>query len=200
MEQRTEEWYEARLGKITASRFIDVLTMGRKGVEWGKTAMGYAYEIVAEIMTGVKKPNIKANALEWGTEVEPLAREAYEQETFVKVKDEGFVEYNNHIGCSPDGLVGADGGLEIKCPYTSVRHLSTILSRKVPDEYIPQVQGSMLVTGRKWWDYESFDPRFKKNKTIIIRVERDQVYIDTLEERLEKFWKIIQGLVERSNA
>lgn len=192
--QRDEKWFKDRLGKITASRFSDVLTKGQKGEEFGKTATGYAYEIIAERMTGISKPNIKANALEWGTEWEIEARQTYETETFTKVHEVDYVSLDNTIGGSPDGLIGDKGGIEIKCPYNSTVHLVNILNRKCPKEYLPQVQGYMWITKREWWDFVSFDPRYKKNRIVISRINRDNEYIKILSERLDKFQELIQSI------
>ena len=184
--QRTDGWHDARKGMITASRFGDVLAKG-KGTDFGKTAMSYAYEILAVEITGEEK-GFTNTAMEWGIENEPDARLAYQMKTFDFVQEVGFIKYDDMVGGSPDGLIGEDGGIEIKCPYNSTNHIAVMISKETPTEYVPQVQGSMLITGRKWWDFVSYDPRFPKDKRlIIIKNKRDEEYIKILKERLEKF-------------
>lgn len=200
MQQGTEDWLKARVGKITASRFGDVLTRGRgKDNAFGKVAMLYAYEIVAGILTGEPKDEVSARSLDWGKKWESVARDFYQRRTFNLVDEVGFVglEGDKMVGCSPDGLIDEDGGIEIKCPSNSSIHLSTILKKEIPDVYVPQVQGSMWVTGRKWWDFVSFDPRYKdvRNKMVIVKVERDEEYIDMLCERVDEFKGIINNIL-----
>jgi hypothetical protein len=198
MKQGTKKWDDDRLGKITASRFGDVLTRGRgKDAEFGKTAMTYAYEIVAQKLTGEKKPEVTSSSLEWGKRWELKARLFYQRKTFRLVKETGYIALDDDVGGSPDGLISDDGGLEIKCPYNSAIHLSTLLKRIVPKEYVPQVQGYMWVTEREWWDFASFDPRYQKDadKMVIVRVQRDDKFIEELSERVDKFKEIIDNIL-----
>lgn len=198
MKQGTKKWDEDRIGKITASRFHDVLTKGRgKDAEFGKTAMSYAYEIVAQKLTGEKKQEVTSSSMEWGKKWELSAIRFYQRKTFRLVKETGYVALNDDVGGSPDGLIGDDGGLEIKCPYNSAIHLSTLLKKEVPKEYVPQVQGYMWVTDRQWWDFASFDTRYQRDadKMVIVRVERDDEYIANLNERIEKFKDIIDNIL-----
>jgi len=196
--QGTEEWLRIRRGKITASRFGDMMTQGKKKEdEFGKTAISYAYEIMTGWLTDYDGEEGYTNKnMEWGTEYEAEARQAYQLETFNYVKQIGFVELNEFVGGSPDGLIGEDGGLEIKCPKKTT-HLATILGKKMPDIHIPQVQGSMYITDRAWWDFVSYHPLFKTNKLFIVRVKRDDEYISQLKDRIEKFKKLIDRLTEQ---
>ena len=198
MEQRTTEWFEARAGKITGSRFKDVMTKGRKKDEiFGQTALSYAYELATERLTGVPADSFSNAYMEWGTEQEPNARLIYELDSGNTVVETGFVEMNDYCGASPDGLVGEDGLVEIKCPK-STTHLNTLISKKVPSQYIPQIQGQLMVTGRKWCDFVSFDPRFQDpdQQIIIIRVKRDDKYIAELKERIDQLNDIICDIIK----
>jgi len=134
-------------------------------------------------MTGEAVEGPQGFALQWGSDVEPFAREAYELETGNLVTECGFIVHAEFecAGVSPDGLIGTEGGLEMKCPKSSIVHVERFISG-VPDEYLPQIQGGMWVTGRKWWDFVSFDPRMpESHRLLIVRVERDQEYIDALQ-------------------
>lgn len=197
MIQGSVEWFEARLGKITASRFGDVLTKGR-GTPFGKMAYSYAYELVAETLTGTWK-EIYAKPLEWGREHEDDARSLYMAETFNYVTEVGFVDYGDMVGCSPDGLIGKDGVLEIKCPYDSTNHVRALETKEVPKIYIPQVQGQLMCLERKWCNFVSYDPRFKdiSKRIIFIPVDRDEEYIKMLSDRINQFKTIVKSILEK---
>lgn len=183
MEQRTSEWFENRLGKATASRFKDAL-MDPKYAGY----RNYRAQIVAERLTGVRQETYESAEMRWGTETEPLAIKYYEKITGNKVNEVGFVPIEGiAAGASPDGLIDEDGGLEVKCPNTAT-HIDTLLTKEVPNQYKWQIHGGMLATGRKWWDFVSFDPRLPlKQRTVIIRVHRDEQLIQKLQRGLERF-------------
>lgn len=183
MEQRTEDWFKARLGKATASKF-NVIMAGDKYAGW----KNYKADLVIERITGVKTDMYQSAEMQWGTDTEPLARLVYSLMSGNEVKEVGFIEHETlAAGASPDGLIGEDGGVEFKCPNTST-HIATLRTRKVPSQYLPQVHGGMWLTGRKWWDFVSFDPRLPENaKIFITRVKRDEEYITKLEEQVTKF-------------
>lgn len=183
-EQGTQEWLDDRAGKFTGSRFVDVMARNKKTGEKLKSWHDLIWQIVVERMTGIPVEGPKASALQWGTDTEPLAQAEYEQRTGRYVDTCGFIEHPAYpfAGASPDGLVGLDRGLELKCPKSSVVHLERFVSG-VPDEYKPQIQGGMWVTGRKVWDFASFDPRMPpSHRLLIIEVERDDAYIKNLEQ------------------
>lgn len=167
MEQGSEEWRLARLAKITASRFSDVMTNGRARGTMGKTAFSYMRDLIAEELTGKPQDEIKAKAIDWGNENEPHARAMYCFLCSVRVVKIGFVQHPQltRVGGSPDGLVDGDlegpGGVEIKCPMNTRVHLEYLELDSCPDDYKWQVQGLMWVTGRKWWDFVSYDPRLE---------------------------------------
>jgi putative phage-type endonuclease len=195
--QRTKEWHKERMGKITASNFAKVLTKGRaKDKEWGDTAMTYAMEICCEILTGEYKEFTSA-ATEWGIEYEPFAKTAYTTETFNIIKEVGFIKFDDSIGGSPDGLIGDNGMIEIKCPFNPVNHLERLLNNSVPDEYMAQIQGNLMICKRQWCDYVDYDYRFDK-ELLIIRVQRDEKYITQLMERLLKFKELILTILEQA--
>jgi len=198
MQQGTVEWHEARLAKITASRFGEVLKKGTKGEMFGKVAWSYAYELVAEKLTGTWK-EISARPMEWGKANEPMARKMYMAETFDYVQEVGFVDYIDMIGCSPDGLIGDDGCLEIKCPWDSANHVRALETKQVPEIYVPQVQGQLMCLDRKWCNFVSYDPRFKdiSKRIIFIPVYRDEEYIKILLNRLNEFKKIVKSILEK---
>jgi len=182
------DWQLARLGKITGSNFHRV-TLNRKGDGLGVAAETYLYEILGEHLTGLPASNFDGNAATaWGVEHEPAAIAAYEKATRRKVVRGKFYPMpgSQLIGCTPDG-VGRGWGLEIKCPYTPKMHIRTLLSREVPDEYMDQVNGHMLVTGKAKCDFVSYDPRMKdpKHRMVIVTVHRDEVEMEKLKRRLE---------------
>lgn len=182
-EQRTEEWFKDRAGKFTGSRFADVMARNKKTGAPLKAYEDLIWQVVADRLSCQPEENMSGYAQQWGEDVEPMAREAYEIESGNAVTLAGFITHPvfSFAGCSPDGLIGDDGGLEMKCPKSRIVHLSRFLDG-VPEEYIPQIQGCMWVTGRAWWDFVSFDPRMPgTHQILIIRVERDQEYIDKLQ-------------------
>jgi predicted phage-related endonuclease len=127
----------------------------------------------------------------WGTETEPMARAAYEGAVGSLVIETGFVPHANieMSGASPDGLVGDDGLVEIKCPMTAT-HIETLLGQSVPAKYVTQMQWQMACTGRKWCDFVSFDPRMPENMQIFVkRVGRDELLIASLETEVIQFLK-----------
>ena len=198
MEQRSQEWHEFRVGKITASRFADVMSKGKNGKS-SERRNTYLREIVAEILTGKAKDSVSAASLSWGTEVEPFAREAYELETGNLVTETGFLLHPDleFIGCSPDGLIGTDGGMEMKCPKDPQVHVKTLLEG-MPVEHTAQVQGCMYVTGRQWWDFVSYDPRQPDGTRLYIqRIPRDSDFMEELELALITFWNDAQLAIKQ---
>lgn len=162
VEQGTDEWRRQRAGKVTSSRVYDILP-GKSGYKAARK--NYMAELVIERLTGEPQDNgFTSAAMQWGIDTEPLARSDYEAINGVMVEETGFTEHPDILGFggSPDGLVGDDGILEIKCP-NSATHIDTIQSGKIKDQYFYQLSANIMVTGRKWGDFYSFDPRFPDN-------------------------------------
>lgn len=200
MDQRTEEWHQARLGKVTASRLADVLATIKTGEAAARA--NYRIELVAERLTGLRSPGFTSTAMQWGIDNERAAVAAYELETGRIVSDVGFIVHPEitDSGASPDGLVGDDGLIEIKCPETKT-HVHTLLHKNVPAQYIPQIQWQLACTGRAWVDFVSFDPRMPDYLMLeIVRVERDQTLIDQYATEIKKFLDEVYETVAKLNA
>ena len=153
-------------------------------------------KLSAERLTGQPQDSYTNEYMEWGTLTEPIAREHYQQLYSKEIQQVGFVDLDSNIGCSPDGLIDADGLLEIKCPKTTT-HLDNILNDKIQPCYMPQVQGQLWVTGRKWCDWISFDPRIKSQPMLVIRVYRDDAYIENLKKEVDLFVTELNQMIEK---
>lgn len=186
MEQRTDEWYAARVGKATASRFGDIMAYTKSGESASRK--NYRAQLVIERITGEREPGYTTAPMQWGIDNEPTARLAYMSETGNEVVEAPFMEHGVlQAGASPDGFVGDEGLLEIKCP-NSATHIETLRKHKVPSLYMAQIQGQLWITGRLWCDFVSFDPRLPGNAQLfILRVKRDDLYIEDLEEQVANF-------------
>ena len=197
VEQGTDEWHEMRRGVITASRFKDVMSKGR-GDAPSKTRQSYMLELAAESLTGEVEHFEPNKYMKWGTEKEPEAKSMYELITDNEVDEVAFIKHDTlNCGVSPDGLINADGGLEIKCPKTTTQ-IETFLSGKMPSQHKAQVQGCMWVTEREWWDFVSFDPRIAGESSFFtVRVERDEDYIANLAEQISLFDSELQSLINK---
>lgn len=212
IDQRSDEWFAARAGKITASRMNDVMVERergefksgpRKGQQkpQPKALTDYAHQLAAERLTMRPRKQVKAAALAWGQTVEPAAVAAYQAETGVIVTPAEFTLHPSYdfIGASPDFLVGDDGGGEIKSPESSEVHLETLLTG-LPPEHIEQIQGGLWVTDRKWWDFVSFHPDFPESHRIYIqRVPRDDEYIERLESACLQMEADVQAILAQLN-
>lgn len=194
--QRTNEWYEARLGKATASNFSAIMAKGRNGYELA-ARKNYRAQLVSERLTATKEDSYSSSAMAWGTEYEDTARLMYEMKSGNTVEDCGFFAHEKlQAGASPDGLIGEDGLVEIKCPNTST-HIDTLKRQDIPPQYFWQVMGQMWITGRKWCDFVSFDPRLPSNAQLFItRVERDDEAIKNLEAEVTTFLREVAAEVQ----
>lgn len=196
MEQRSEEWFAARLGKVTASRVADLMAMTKSG--YSVSRANYMAELICERLTGSQAERFSNAAMQWGTDVEPQARAAYEFITDAAVSEVGFVPHQTieMFGASPDGLVGGFGLIEIKCPNTAT-HIETLLNETVPAKYVTQMQVQMACTGREWCDFVSFDPRLPADLQIwISRLPRDAAVIENIEAETVKFLGELAAKVE----
>jgi putative phage-type endonuclease len=188
MDQRSDEWFSARLGFATASRMNDALAGSETAAR-----RGYLIQLVTERLTGQQQESYNSAAMQRGVDLEPVARMAYESKN-------GFVDktgFHKHptiewFGASPDGLVGDDGLVEIKCP-NSTTHVDYILEGKVPTKYKRQMLAQLACTGRKWCDFVSFDDRLPEHlQLFVVRFEPKPEEIDKLQEGVIKFLNDVQ--------
>lgn len=187
IEQCSPEWFAERLGKVTASRIADIMATTKSGPSASRA--NYLAQLVAERLTGVVQESYTNGAMQWGNETEPLARARYEVRYSVMVDQIGFVNHPDisMAGCSPDGLIDSDGLIEIKCPNTAT-HIDSLITRKVPAKYLPQIQFQMACTGRKWCDFVSFDPRMPDDLSMFVsRVFMDEAKISEITESVNQF-------------
>jgi putative phage-type endonuclease len=197
LEQGSPEWLAARVGRVTASRIPDVMAKGKGGE--AQTRLNYKWQLVAEIMTGQSQEDrFFSQAMAWGVEQEPFARAAYEIQTGGLVENVGLVAHPSIPRCaaSPDGLVGLDGLLEIKCPKTPT-HLEYMEKGAIPGNYQLQMLWQMTCTGRQWVDFATFDPRLPEElQLFVMRFPLDQPRIDAIEAEVQKFWNEIDEIIE----
>lgn len=198
--QGTADWHAQRLGKVTASRVADVI--GKTKTGWGAGRANYAAELIVERLTKTPTPAFINDAMRWGTETEPLARAAYASTKGVTVYETSFVDHPEIAmsGASPDGLIGGDGLVELKCPNTAT-HLDTLLSETIPSKYLTQMAWQMACTGRKWCDFVSFDPRLPPHLCLYVRrVPRDEALIMSLESEVTDFLAEIDARIAELDA
>ena len=186
VEQRSSEWHQMRLGKVTASRVADILAKTKTGPSASR--QNYLIELALQRTTGVVQESYSNSAMEWGTQTEPQARVAYEVATHNFVDQVAFVDHSTiaNFGCSPDGLVG-EGLIEIKCP-NSATHWEYFKAKEPPKKYFIQMQAQMACTGAKWCDFVSFDPRMpERSQLLIVNVPRDKTFIAEMEAEIKQF-------------
>jgi putative phage-type endonuclease len=190
IQQGTQEWFDIRKLKMTGSK-AQAIGNNSKGLET------YIYELVADYYSSQEKEQYTNEDLERGNELEEQARGVYELETGNKTEQVGFIELDEFTGVSPDGLVGKDGGLEIKC-LNDKRYFKELMSDKRTTDYDWQIQMCLYVTGRKWWDLVIYNPNFKQN-IIIYRIESDEEKQEQLKVGLETGKQIIKDLINKYN-
>jgi len=195
MEQRSEEWFKARLGKVTASRVADILAKIKSGESASRR--NYKIQLVSERLTGEKQETYINQAMQDGIDREFYARERYVQQ-FGEVEEVGFIQHPTlEAGASPDGMVGEDGIIEIKCPMGTT-HTETLMSQDVPSKYMPQIQFQLLCTGRKWCDFVSYNPMFPEHLQVFVkRVEADVDYQKELEAEVKQFLSEVDDVINR---
>lgn len=183
VEQGTDEWLALKAGVASASSFDRIVTASGKP---SSQADDYMYELIGEYVTGEKKFIKPSYWMERGTNMEPQARAMYELLTGNEVEQVGFIfkDRKKLIGCSPDGLVGSKG-LEMKCP-SPIQHISYLLQEVCPKQYLPQVQGSMWLTGLHEWDFMSFHPDYDP---LIVPIERDKEWMAIFDKIIPPFTK-----------
>lgn len=194
--QGTPEWLQARCGVPSASRFGAIMATikSREAAD----RRNYRTDLVVERLTGRPLESFTTAAMKQGIEREPFARMAYEARTGNIVQEVGFCLHDTvNAGASPDGLIGEDGGLEIKCPERSA-HLCYLQERGEPAAYTWQIQGGMWITGRAWWDFVSYNPDFPEHLQLIVRrIKRNDEAIKKLAAEVEKFLGEVDAEVER---
>lgn len=195
MQQKTDAWFSARLGRATASRVADVMAKTKTGP--AASRKNYMMELLCERLTGKREEGFNSSAMQRGTDLEPLARSAYEVETGIMVIESGFVEHPiiSNFGASPDGLCAHDGLLEIKCPNTAT-HVDFIRSRVPDSRYQWQMLAQMACTGRAWCDFVSFDDRLPESLQYrSVRFRRDDARIAEMEREITQFLKELEALI-----
>jgi putative phage-type endonuclease len=199
-EQRTEDWFAARLGKVTASSLHKVLAKTKTG--YGADRGNYMTQLVLERVTGSKAESYTNAAMQWGIDQEPFARAAYEAKTGVMVEEVGFMPHPtiDASGASPDGLVGTDGMVEIKCPDSKTALECWLSDKPVEAKYFAQMQWQMRCANRAWCDYVVFDPRMPaKAQLFITRVQRDDKWLADTETEVIKFLAEVDAKVAALN-
>ena len=196
IEQRTDEWFAQRLGKVTASRVSDVIAKTKTG--YSSSRMNYAAQLVCERLTGLPQESFSNAAMQWGTEQEPFARAAYEIKSGSFVDECGFIDHPSiHMaGASPDGLIDSDGLVEIKCPNTAT-HIDYLLGKQPPEKYMPQMAFQLLCAKRVWCDFVSFDPRMPKElQLFVVRFVPEKDYMEMIETEVSTFLQEVSAKVE----
>lgn len=201
--QGTEEWKKSRLGKVTASKINDVLAWTSRGES--VTRARYRAQLANERITGEQISIPQNHHMERGVTFEPVARKKYEARTGNVVKEVGFYDHPTipMCGASPDGTVGNDGLIEIKCP-TEINHLATVVNAEVPPRYYGQIQWQLACTNRLWCDFVSYSPDAPNHLALyVLRVHRDNIWIQETETEVLKFLAevdlLTQNLIEVSN-
>jgi putative phage-type endonuclease len=197
MEQRTDEWFKSRLGKVTASRIADVVARTRTG--YAASRANYMAQLVCERLTGKQAESFSNAAMEWGVEQEGPARDAYSAKVGELVTEVGFISHPTipMAGASPDGLVGTNGCVEIKCPSTAT-HIEYLFDRDPPQKYFYQMQWQMACTGTEWCDWVSYDPRLPAElQLLVVRIPRDTDCITILEKEVSEFLAELDGKVSK---
>ena len=195
MDQRTPEWFAARCGRVTASRMADVVAKTAKG--YGASRANYMAELVVERLTGKPTEGFTNAAMQWGTDQEPFARDAYSAKTGELVTEVGFVNHPRieNAGASPDGIVGT-GLVEIKCPNTA-SHIEYLMSKEPPQKYYYQMQWQMACAMAEFCDWVSYDPRMPQElQLLIVRIYRDEDCIKMLEAEVETFLSELDAKVK----
>lgn len=189
MDQHSNEWFSARLGKVTASKVKDVMSKGR-GSAPSVTRQNYMMQLLCERLTGKREEGFTSAAMQRGTELEPVARSAYELDKGVMISEAGLILHPSieGFGASPDGLIlSARGGLEIKCPNTAT-HVATIQSGKHDTQYEWQMFAQMACADLEWVDFVTFDDRLPDElQYACFRLERDEARIRQMETEIKLF-------------
>lgn len=198
MIQGSPEWKAIKAGKLSGSRFGKVMALNKRTGKPNKARLDLIADLIRERQTGVLTHVEPNECMAHGTRCEPMACAMYEFTCDVTVEHAAWIPHPdlNYVGFSPDGLIGEDGLLEIKCPFSEPRHTRTIDSGKCPEDYYAQVQGGMWVTGRRWCDFASFwEPT---HELCVVRVKRDDEYINRLAVECAAVWAAVLNAQEKA--
>ena len=188
-EQGSAAWLYERVGYVTASRFRSVIAKTKAGKPTAEREQ-YLWEVIVGRITGQPQDHFTSGAMQWGQDQETPSRMAAEAANGYMIEQVGFIKHPTlkMVGGSPDGLIGEDGGWESKSPYNSGIHLQTIIAGAMPEDHMAQCQGLMWITGRQWWDFQSFDPRLPAPlNRFQQRIPRDDKYIVAMEAEIIAF-------------
>lgn len=200
IQQRSPEWFQERLGKVTASRVADVMARTKSG--YSASRANYLAQLVAERLTGQPQESYTNAAMQWGIDQEPAAKAAYEFYRNAEVLPVSFLPHPKikMAGASPDGLVSSAGLIEIKCGNTAT-HLDTLLSGSMPPKYLHQILMQLACSERDWCDFVSFDPRMPAHMQLFVaRIERDDAQIAAMEKEIVTFLAEIDDKIEQLNS
>lgn len=187
VEQGSEEWLRARAGSLGASEVADALARTKSG--WGASRHNLMARLMAEQLRGEPIKGYVSREMEWGTATEPEARAAYTFFFNTEVQTVGLITHPTIEGthASPDGFVGDDGLIEVKCPNTAT-HIATLLERKIPARYETQMRWQMICSGRQWCDFCSYDPRMPEHLQLWVkRLGHDETIAVTLQKEVRQF-------------
>jgi putative phage-type endonuclease len=200
IEQGSDTWHQMRLGKVSASRMAELLAKTKTGA-FAASRAKYMAQLLCERMTGEPTEFFTSQAMQRGVDVEPVARAAYEAENLTSVEQVAWVEHPTipFSGCSPDGLVGEHGLIEIKCKEIH-NHLDSILNDKIDPDHQSQMMWQMACTGRKWCDYVCFDDRAPEGLQLFVkRLERNDELIQKMEDEVRTFLKDLESMIQKLN-
>lgn len=187
--QNSPEWFAAKCGIPSASNFDKLLTANGTV---SKQRTKYLYRLAGETITGMQEESYQNVAMLRGKELEAEGRQLYQLISGQEVKEVGFCLAEGY-GASPDGFVGENGLLEIKCPIMAT-HIGYLLENKLPIDYLQQIQGQLLVTNREWVDFMSYYPGIKP---LIVRIKRDEIFLEILTKELKVFCKELKVIVKK---
>lgn len=199
-DQRTDDWFANRVGKVTASSIYKVMAKTKSGP--GADRANYMADLITERLTGMKAGSFSNAAMQWGIDMEPQARDAYAQTFGDEPVEIGFVDHPviAMTGASPDGLVGFDGLVEIKCPNSST-HIATLRGAPIDRKYMLQMQWQMACTERSWCDFVSYDPRLPEEMQLHCRrVDRDAALLAEIEAEVNAFLAELDATVAELRA
>jgi len=195
IEQGSQEWLSLRLGIATASNFNKIITSTGKESSQLKQ---YAFDLASDYFLTEPESTFKSEAMQRGNDLEAEAKNYYSLLTDMEVEEVTFIK-KDQIGYSPDGLISSNGLIEIKCPLKK-NHLKYLIDNKLPTDYVAQVQGGLYISGREYCDFISYHPLFQEDKKmLIVRVERDEEFINKLDTLLEKTIELKQEFINKIN-